>query len=137
MALNIELLEESFAAVAPKADELADTFYRLLFADYPAVQPMFDKVDMEKQKDMLIAALSLVVANLRKPDVLTSALEAMGARHVGYGAEEAHYPAVGATLLTTLAQVAEEAWTEEMNDAWAEAYGAISGIMLQGALTAA
>lgn len=131
MALNVELLESSFQAVAPKADELANTFYDQLFTDYPAVKPLFANTDLAEQKKHLIAALSTVVGNLRKPDALTKVLGELGVRHIGYGAERAHYPAVGQTLLTALAKVAGDAWTTEMNDAWTEAYGAIQGIIYQ------
>ncbi len=134
MALNVELLEQSFAAVAPQADRLVEVFYQHLFEDYPAVKPLFEKAEMAEQRKKLLASLKLVVENLRRPEVLGPALEEMGARHVGYGAQEAHYPAVGATLLKSLAEIAGDAWTDEMNDAWAEAYGEISRIMLAGAL---
>ena len=136
MGLNVELLEQSFAAVAPKADELADTFYRHLFADYPEVQPMFANVDMPQQKKKLVASLKMVVDNLRKPDQLVSALESLGGRHTDYGTQEAHYPAVGATLLKALAEVAGDLWNDELNHAWAEAYGEISKHMLNGTLAA-
>ncbi|MEO1590999.1 MAG: globin domain-containing protein, partial [Cyanobacteria bacterium J06632_22] len=45
------------------------------------------------------------------------------ARHVKYGALPAHYPLVGNSLLKTLGQYAGEAWTPELESAWAEAYG--------------
>ncbi|MEO1983044.1 MAG: globin family protein [Fuerstiella sp.] len=132
--MKIELLEQSFAAVAPKGQQLVDTFYRRLFNDYPAVMPLFEDVDLPRQKLMLLAALKLVVDNLRKPDVLTSALESMGSRHVDYGARPEHYPAVGATLLTSLAEVAGEMWNDELEQAWSEAYAVVSQTMLAGAL---
>ena len=134
MSLNIELLEQSFAAVAPKADELVDTFYKNLFNDYPEAAPLFGNTEMAEQKKKLLASLKLAVDNLRKPDVLVPALEQMGARHVAYGAAEEHYPAVGATLLKSLAETAGDAWTDELNQAWADAYAEISKHMLNGAL---
>ena len=133
MSLNVELLEQSFAAVAPHGQQLVDTFYRRLFNDYPGVQPMFQNVEIAKQKQKLLASLKLVVDNLRKPDVLTNALESMGARHVEYGTRAEHYPAVGATLLASLAEVAGNAWTDEIARAWSDAYVVISQIMLAGA----
>ncbi len=134
MSLKVELLEESFAAVAPKGDELVDQFYQNLFADFPGVLPMFEKVEMAEQKKKLLASLKLVVNNLREPDKLVPALEQLGVRHLDYGAKEEHYPAVGQSLLKSLATVAGDAWTEELNAAWAEAYGEISKIMLAGAV---
>lgn len=68
VTLEIELLEKSFAAVAPRAGELVDAFYRNLFADFPEVRQLFKSADIKTQKQKLLAALKLVVANLRRPE---------------------------------------------------------------------
>lgn len=137
MALNIPLLEDSFAAIAPRGQDLVEVFYRHLFADYPAVIPLFENVDLAAQKKKLLYSLMLAVENLRRPEVLVPALEAMGSRHVDYGAREEHYPAVGATLLKSLAEIAGPAWNDQLATAWADAYGAISEHMLHGAAAVA
>ena len=131
--LKVELLEQSFALVAPQADELVSTFYDNLFTDYPAARPLFEHTDMTKQKQMLKGGLVMVVENLRKPDVLSKALKGLGARHVKYGALPAHYPLVGNSLLKTLEQYAGAAWTPQVKDACVGAYGAITELMLEGA----
>ena len=131
--LNVELLEQSFALVAPQADDLVSTFYDNLFTDYPDARPLFEHTDMVKQKQMLKGGLVMVVENLRKPDVLSKALKGLGARHVKYGALPAHYPLVGNSLLKTLEQYAGDAWTAEVKEAWVGAYGAITQLMLEGA----
>lgn len=46
LALQVELLEQSFAAVAPEGDRLVEVFYQHLFEDYPAVKPLFEKAEM-------------------------------------------------------------------------------------------
>ncbi len=135
MCLQIELLENSFALVAPQGDELSEIFYRNLFNDFPAVTPMFADVNMSEQRKKLIASLKVVVENLRRPDILQPALENLGISHVDYGARQEHYPAVGQTLLKSLSEVAGDAWTEDLEDAWSQAYGEIVKIMLAGAAT--
>ena len=131
--LNVELLEQSFALVAPQADALVSTFYDNLFTDYPDARPLFEHTDMSKQKNMLKGGLVMVVENLRKPDVLSTALKGLGARHVKYGALPAHYPLVGSSLLKSLEQYAGSAWTADVKNAWVDAYGAITELMLEGA----
>ena len=131
--LNIELLESTFNAVAPRASELAEFFYDRLFEQYPDVQPLFAGTDMKEQQGKLIAALATVVANLRKPEQLIPTLQRLGERHAGYGAEEAHYGAVGGVLLEALAHIAGDAWTDEAQQAWADAYAVISSVMIQAA----
>jgi nitric oxide dioxygenase len=130
--LQVELLETSFALLAPRADELADRFYARLFEVAPATRAMFP-ADMAMQKRALIGALVVIVRSLRSAEQLGLYLEGLGKRHVDYGAAAAHYPVVGAVLLETLAELAGDAWTSELESAWANAYGAVSGLMMNAA----
>lgn len=133
MSLQVELLESSFDEIKPHANGFVSSFYENLFTANPEAKPLFDTTDMEAQKKKLLNSLVLVVENLRKPDVLNGALRGLGARHVQYGALPEHYPLVGGALLTTFEQYLQEKWTPEVKQAWVDAYGAISEIMLDGA----
>jgi hemoglobin-like flavoprotein len=46
MALDLDALETSFDLVAPRGDELVDTFYTRLFDAAPAVKPLFAGTDV-------------------------------------------------------------------------------------------
>ncbi|MEG4854378.1 pentapeptide repeat-containing protein [Microcoleus sp. B5-D4] len=133
MSLNVELLEQSFEKIKPRADEFATTFYDNLFKLYPEVKPLFANTEMEKQQKKLINSLVLVVENLRSPEALGPVLNALGGRHVGYGAIANSYPAVGEALLMTFEEYLQEDWTIEVKQAWIDAYGAITALMLKGA----
>jgi nitric oxide dioxygenase len=104
-----------------------------LFTDYPAAKPLFAHTDMAKQSNMLLESLVFVVENLRQPGKLTGALKGLGARHVKYGALPEHYPLVGNSLLKTFGQYLEDDWTPETEEAWVDAYGLITNVMLEGA----
>jgi len=130
--MNLDALETSFDLIAPRGDELMDIFYSRLFAA-PSVEPLFAHVDLRRQKGMLLAALVLLRKSLRDLDAIVPKLRELGARHVAYGAVPEHYPVVGAALLTSMAQVAGPAWTQEYEDAWSEAYGIVAGVMVEGA----
>lgn len=131
--MQIETLESSFDLIAPRGEELVETFYKRLFAAAPAVQPLFAGTDMKRQRAMLLAALVLVRNSLRDLDSLVPKLAALGARHVAYGATAEMYPIVGEALLASMAEVAGEAWTPQIEAAWAEAYGVVQSVMLAGA----
>ena len=123
--LNIELLEESFAKLAPRGEEFVESFYERLFDMYPEAKSMFAKTDMKKQKKKLLESLVLVVNNLRKPDVLGPALANLGERHKELGTEPEHYAMVGEALLGTFEEYFEDDWTPELMSAWADAYSAV------------
>jgi hemoglobin-like flavoprotein len=131
--MDLDALETSFDLVAPRGDELMETFYAKLFATAPAVRPLFAAADMQRQKQMLLAALVLLRKSLRDLDAIVPKLRELGARHVRYGAEAAHYPVVGAVLIASMAEVAGDAWQPEYENAWVAAYSVVSGAMLEGA----
>jgi len=133
MTLQIELLETSFQAIAPSGEAFVTAFYERLFTSFPATRAFFASTDMKEQRKKLLGALALVIQNLRKPEVLTSALKGLGQRHVAYGVRPEHYPIVGAVLLETFSDVLGERWTRAYHDAWADAYGVVCAIMLEGA----
>jgi len=133
MNLNLDALETSFDQIAPRGDELMDVFYARLFAAAPSVKPLFAGTDLRRQKAMLLAALVLLRRSLRDLDSVTPALRELGARHVRYGAQPAHYPVVGQVLILSMAQVAGDAWTPEYEQAWTEAFAIVADVMLQGA----
>jgi nitric oxide dioxygenase len=133
MSLKVELLEESFDQVKPRAKAFSESFYDNLFEMYPAAKPLFASTDMIAQREKLIKSLVLIVSNLRSPQVLTDTLQGLGSRHVEYGALPEHYPLVGNALLATFEEYLGNAWTDETKQAWVEAYGAITEIMLDGA----
>jgi hemoglobin-like flavoprotein len=136
MPLDLDGLEMSFDVVAARGDELVDDFYRRLFATAPAVEPLFAGTDLRRQRAMLLSALILVRKSLRDFDAIVPRLRELGARHVRYGADPAHYPVVGEVLIASMAAVAGDAWRPRYERAWAEAYEVIAATMLEGAAAA-
>ena len=129
--LQVEILEATFAALAPRGDELVERFYGELFRRYPAVRPLFANVKAETQQRKLLAALALVVGNLRQPEALSKVLGELGRRHRGYGAQPEHYPAVAETLLDVMAELAGKLWTPQVHRAWADALQVVADAMLK------
>lgn len=129
---QVALLESSFAALAPQADQLIARFYSRLFELHPEVKPMFAESDLVEQQKKLVAALQLVINNLRNPEKLQDALKGLGHKHQSYGAEAAHFDAVAAVLLEVLEEFAGELWTPPMATAWGDALSAVKAVMLEG-----
>jgi nitric oxide dioxygenase len=136
MHLDLDALETSFDLVAPRGDQLMDTFYAQLFTTAPAVRPLFAGTDLGRQKTMLLGALVLLRKSLRDLDAIVPKLRELGARHVAYGAEPAHYPVVGQVLIASMAEIAGDAWRPEYERAWAAAFDVVARAMLDGAASA-
>ena len=131
------LVRSTWALVMPIQDEAARLFYGRLFEIDPSTKPLFASTDMAEQGKMLMQMINVAVAGLERLDAIRSAVKDLGRRHAGYGVKEEHYESVGAALLWTLGQGLGEEFTLEVEEAWAETYGTLTGIMKEGAAAAA
>jgi nitric oxide dioxygenase len=128
---QISLVRSSFAEVAPIADLAAGLFYDRLFAVLPEVRRLFP-ADLGPQRTKLMQALALAVASLDRPEAILPVLRELGRRHAGYGVVDAHYAAVGESLLWTLRQGLGDGFTPEVEAAWAETYALVATTMIEG-----
>lgn len=129
---DVKLVQDSFAKVAPISDKAAELFYGRLFEIAPQVRAMFPD-DMTEQRKKLMMTLGIVVNGLHNLDAILPAASALAKRHVGYGAQAAHYPVVGEALLWTLEKGLGPSWTPQVAAAWTQAYTTLSGFMISEA----
>jgi hemoglobin-like flavoprotein len=126
------LVQESFAVIAPIADDAAVLFYRRLFEIDPSLQGMF-RGDMAEQRRKLMRMLTAAVKGLDHLDQLVPVVQDLGRRHAAYGVLDAHYDTVGAALLWTLEMGLGAGFTPETRAAWATVYGFLATTMKEAA----
>jgi hemoglobin-like flavoprotein len=129
---QVQLVQQSFAKVAPISETAAVLFYDRLFEVAPKVRAMFP-TDLTEQRRKLMATLAVVVGGLGNLESVLPAASALAKRHVSYGAKAEHYPVVGAALLWTLEKGLGDGWTPDVAEAWTAAYGTLSGFMISEA----
>jgi hemoglobin-like flavoprotein len=129
---QVTLVQKSFAQVEPIAETAAELFYGRLFELDPTLRPLF-RGDMKSQGAKLMAAIKLVVKGLEQPATILPAVRSLGQRHVAYGVQNSHYETVGAALLWTLGQGLGDAFTLEVEEAWAAAYTLLASVMQEAA----
>ncbi|MEM9615656.1 MAG: globin family protein [Actinomycetota bacterium] len=132
---QIALVQNSFAQVAPIADQAAALFYGRVFELAPQTRGMF-KEDLTAQGRKLMRTLGIVVDGLNDLDAIVPIAQAMAVRHVDYGVEAEHYTVVGEALLWTLGQGLGDGFTTEVEEAWAAAYGILTTVMIDAAYPA-
>jgi hemoglobin-like flavoprotein len=122
--------------VLPISETAAALFYTRLFELDPSLRPMF-RADLKEQGKKLMDMIAVVVVNLRNLDRVVMGVQALGARHAGYGVRDEHYGTVGAALLWTLEQGLGDAFTEDVREAWTAAYTLLATTMKEAAAEAA
>ena len=126
------LVQESFATIAPIADDAAALFYRRLFEIDPSLRSMFPG-EMSEQRKKLMQMITAAVKGLDRLEQLVPVVRDLGRRHAGYGVKDEHYGTVGAALLWTLEKGLGAAFTPETKAAWAAVYGLLARTMQQAA----
>jgi hemoglobin-like flavoprotein len=127
---QVALLEASYARIAASHADFAERFYAHVFSRYPSIKPLFARTSMRQQQQHLMASLAMVIDHMRNPDLAASHLQALGARHSGYGVFPSHYQAVTHALLDTIRELSGDGWSEELEAAWHDGIDAIARTMM-------
>ena len=129
---QVQLVKQSFAKVAPIAEQAADLFYGRLFEIAPQVRPLF-KGDIKAQGQKLMSTLGLAVGSLDGLPELVPIVQDLGRRHAGYGVKDEHYDSVGQALLWTLDKGLGPDFTADVKDAWTAVYAILADTMKNAA----
>ncbi|MGD8526860.1 MAG: globin family protein [Thioalkalispiraceae bacterium] len=134
--IQIGLIKSTWSNVLPISDKAAELFYEKLFKLNPELKPLF-KGDMVEQGKKLMTMIDVVVRGLEELDELVPAVQDLGLRHAGYGVKDEHYDTVAEALLWTLGQGLGDDFTDEVREAWTEAYVTLATTMKDAAKKAA
>ena len=127
------LVRESWAQFAPVAEQSAGYFYEKLFELDPEAQRLFGRTDMELQGKKVMRMFAEIVRTLDQPQALIAEVADLGRRHVHYGVQDSQYASVGTALLWTLERGLGPEFTDEVRDAWTEAYLLLSAVLRRAA----
>ena len=129
---QIRLIRTSAQCMADSDVSATNIFYSNLFQRAPSVRALFPE-DMFSQSEKLWASIVAVVEGIDSLDDLRPMLRQMGERHIGYGAQPAHYDAVRDTMIDTIGSFLSDDWTPDHDVAWRKALQFVCDTMLDGA----
>lgn len=126
---TIQIIKATAAPVAVNAEAITTRMYEILFETHPETKEFFKDTDPNQHKK-LAGAVSAYAANIDNLGVLSSAIEKMAATHVRVKVLPEHYPLVGVSLLGAVKDVLGDAATDEVLEAWKEAYFFLADILI-------
>ena len=129
---QIQLVQSTFRMVQPLGTMAADLFFKHLFEIEPTTAALF-KGDMKQQGREFIQVLAIAVGGLSHTPTLVPLIQRLGLQHVSRGVQVQHYESVRQALLWMLALILQDAFTEEVREAWSTAYAMLAGIMKEAA----
>jgi len=126
-----ELVRATVPFLRENGVRLTKHFYERMFLGNPELKNVFNMGNQknEKQQTALAMAVLAYAQHIDHPEVLMSALDGIGQKHVSLGIRAEHYGIVGKHLLAAIAEVVGEGATPELMEAWSVAYWQLADLM--------
>ncbi|USE35298.1 NO-inducible flavohemoprotein [Endozoicomonas sp. SCSIO W0465] len=136
MSLNektIGIVKATAPVLAEHGETITRRFYLQMFSQNPELLNIFNATNQKtgRQQAALAEAVYDYAANIDNLGTLTSAVQRIAHKHASFNILPEHYPIVGKHLLEAIAHVLGEAATDEILDAWQEAYGFLADLFIE------
>ena len=132
-AQTIAVVKSTAPILEEMGVKLTRHFYKRMFAHNPEVIPLFDQKNQEsgEQPKALAAAICAYAANIDNLSALGEAVERIARKHVSTMVKPEHYPIVGENLIASIREVLGAGATDEVLQAWTEAYEFLANILIE------
>jgi len=121
---HIEVVKSTIPLLESAGPALTQHFYQRMFSHNPELKDIFNMTHQKtgRQSVALFEAVAAYAKNIENLEALTSAVERIAHKHTSFNIQAEHYQIVGHHLIETLRELATEAFTPEVEEAWTAAY---------------
>ncbi len=129
---TIDIVKSTAPILQQHGETLTRHFYQRMFSHNPEVGPFFNPANQAEgtQQRALAGAICAYAANIDNLEVLGGAVELIANKHASLMVKPEHYPIVGENLLASIREVLGDGATDQVIDAWAEAYSFLTDILV-------
>ncbi len=129
---TIKVVKATVPVLVEHGETLTNHFYQRMFNHNPEVAPFFNPKHQKtgQQPKALAAAIVAYASNIDNLTVLGDAVELIAQKHASLMIKKEHYPIVGENLLASIKEVLGDAATDDIINAWGEAYGFLAEILI-------
>ena len=130
---TIEIIKSTVPVLKIHGEAITTCFYQNLFRDHPELKNLFNQTHQKagKQPRALANAVYAAAAHIDRLHEIMPAVEKIAEKHRSLQVRKEHYPIVGEYLLGAIKEVLGDAATDEILQAWEEAYGVIAQVFIQ------
>lgn len=129
---TIQIVKSTAPILQEHGETLTRHFYQRMFKHNPEVAPFFNHSNQKAgtQQRALAGAVAAYAAHIDNLEVLGNAVELIAQKHAALQIKPEHYPIVGENLLCSIKEVLGDGATDEVIQAWGEAYGFLADILI-------
>ncbi|TDL31316.1 NO-inducible flavohemoprotein [Jeotgalibacillus sp. S-D1] len=129
---TIDIIKSTAPVLETTGTEITTVFYQMLFEAHPELLNIFNHTNQTqgRQQTALANAVYAAAQNIEHLERILPAVEKIAHKHRSLGVKPEHYPIVGEYLLKAIKNVLKEDATDEIMQAWEEAYGVIANVFI-------
>lgn len=129
---TIAIVKSTAPILEKQGELLTQHFYKRMFSHNPEVAPLFNFTNQTSglQQKALAGAICAYAANIDNLEILGGAVELIAQKHTSLQIKPEHYPIVGENLLASIREILGEGATDDIINAWDEAYSFLANIMI-------
>ncbi|WP_334107761.1 NO-inducible flavohemoprotein [Methylobacillus sp.] len=112
---------------------ITQAFYNNMLGTHPHLTNLFNMGNQANgsQQQSLASAVFAYAANIDNADALGPVVKRIVHKHAAVGIKPEHYPIVGEHLLGAIKEVLGDAASEELLNAWGEAYWQLANLLIE------
>ncbi|MGG1553604.1 NO-inducible flavohemoprotein [Paenibacillus ferrarius] len=129
---TIRVIKSTVPVLEVHGETITKRFYQRLFAAHPELLNIFNHANQKqgRQQAALANAVYAAALHIDRLEAILPAVKQIAHKHRSLGIKPEHYPIVGENLLGAIKDVLGDSATDEILDAWADAYGVIAGAFI-------
>ncbi|WKA50439.1 NO-inducible flavohemoprotein [Planococcus liqunii] len=122
------IIKSTVPVLAEHGTAITTVFYKNMFEAHPELLNIFNHANQKKGRQQAALANTVYAAavHIDNLEAILPAVVQIANKHVSLGVKPEHYPIVGEYLLKAIKEVLGDAATDDIINAWAEAYGVIA-----------
>ena len=130
---TIDIVKSTVPVLEQHGVDITTHFYKRMFTNHPELKNVFNQSNQRegRQPQALAASVYAAAANIDNLESILPVVHLIAHKHRALGILPEHYPIVGENLLAAIKEVLGDAATDEIIEAWADAYGVIADVFIQ------
>lgn len=129
---TIQVIKSTAPVLEIHGVAITKRFYEMMFTNHPELLNIFNHANQKqgRQQTALANAVYAAAVHIDKLETILPVVKQIAHKHRSLGVKPEHYPIVGRHLLAAIRDVLGSAATEEILQAWEEAYGVIADVFI-------
>jgi nitric oxide dioxygenase len=125
---TIEIIKSTVPVLEKHGETITTRFYQMMFGNHPELLNIFNHANQKqgRQQKALAGTVYAAAMYIDNLEAILPVVKQIAEKHRSLGILPEHYPIVGKHLLMAIKDVLGDAATDEIIDAWAQAYNVIA-----------